>query len=76
MINLKVKNAFRLNWQQVTKEAKDYRDSVLNNPKMTLEEKLKAIELEQEINLTYKADDIDGYWKILDENRALLKGVM
>ena len=68
--DIRLVDAFRLDWQKSLKEVQTYADSKMNG---NFDEKIEAVKLLFDVKAMYNTDDIDGYLRLLDQNRAILK---
>ena len=70
--DIRLVDAFRLDWQKSLKEVQAYADSKMNGK--DFDEKIEAVKLLFDVKaIMYNTDDIDGYLRLLDQNRAILK---
>ena len=69
--DIRLVDAFRLDWQKSLKEVQAYADSKIN--RKDFDEKIEAVKLLFDVKAMYNIDDIDGYLRLLDQNRAILK---
>lgn len=69
--DIRLVDAFRLDWQKSLKEVQAYTDSKINGK--DFDEKIEAVKLLFDVKAMYNTDDIDGYLRLLDQNRAILK---
>ena len=69
--DIRLVDAFRLDWQKSLKEVQTYADSKMNGK--NFDEKIEAVKLLFDVNAMYNIDDIDGYLRLLDQNRVILK---
>ena len=68
--DISLKDAFRIDWRNAVREAEEYTDSKMNGD---FDDKMKAIQILYDVKFMYSKDDIDGYLKLLDMNRDILK---
>ena len=69
--DIRLVDAFRLDWQKSLKEVQAYADSKINGK--NFDEKIEAVKLLFDVKAMYNIDDIDGYLRMLEQNRAILK---
>ena len=69
--DIRLVDAFRLDWQKSLKEVQAYADSKMTGK--DFDEKIEAVKLLFDVKAMYNTDDIDGYLRLLDQNRAILK---
>ena len=69
--DIRLVDAFRLDWQKALREAQAYSDSMM--VEKPFDDKMKAVGILFDIKAMYNTDDIDGYLRLLDQNRSVLK---
>ena len=69
--DIRLVDAFRLDWQKSLRVVQNYTDSKMNGKDFA--EKVEAVKLLFDVKAMYNTDDIDGYLRLLDQNRAILK---
>lgn len=69
--DIRLVDAFRIDWRSAVKEAEAYSDSKINGE--SFDDKMKAVELLYDVKFMYNKDDIDGYLELLDNSRDVLK---
>ena len=69
--DIRIVDAFRLDWQKSLKEVQAYADFKMNGK--DFDEKIESVKLLFDVKAMYNTDDIDGYLRLLDQNRAILK---
>lgn len=69
--DIRLVDAFRLDWQKALREAQDYSDSMMVGK--PFDDKMKAVGILFDIKAMYNTDDINGYLRLLDQNRSVLK---
>ena len=69
--DIRLVDAFRLDLQKSLREVQTYADLKINSK--NFDEKMEAVKLLFDVKAMYNTDDIDGYLRLLDQNRAILK---
>lgn len=69
--DIKLVDAFRINWQNALREAEAYSDLMMKGD--SFDDRLKGVGILFEVKSMYSRDDIDGYLRYLDSKRVILK---
>lgn len=69
--DIRLVDAFRLDLQKSLREVQTYADLKINGK--NFDEKMEAVKLLFDVKTMYNTDDIDGYLRLLDQNRSILK---
>lgn len=69
--DIRLVDAFRINWQNALREAEAYSGLMMNSK--SFDDRIKGVGILFDVKAMYNRDDIDGYLRYLDSKRDILK---